>query len=43
MQIILSINDTIKKDEVLNLYNTNNWSAAKKPEQLLMALQNSHK
>jgi len=42
MEIAFSINDTIKTDEVLNLYKANNWSAANKPEQLLMALNNSH-
>jgi len=42
MKITLSIKDTVTTDEVLNLYNANNWSAAKKPKQLLMALNNSH-
>jgi len=42
MDTKISITDKIETDEVMKLYNANNWSAANKPEQLLNALRNSH-
>lgn len=42
MEIIISPNDTINKDEVVSLYKENGWSAASKPESLLNALRHSH-
>lgn len=43
MEILISMNDQINTEEVLELYLANNWSSAKKPEQLLSALRNSHR
>ena len=31
----ISLNDHIQKDEVLDLYRANGWSAAEKPDKLL--------
>lgn len=42
MNIILSENKNIDKEKILSLYEKNKWSAAKKPEALVNALQNSH-
>ncbi|RTZ95462.1 MAG: GNAT family N-acetyltransferase [Deltaproteobacteria bacterium] len=42
MQIQISLNDHIKEKEVIAIYQANQWSSAKKPKQLLAALQNSH-
>ena len=42
IQIELSLEDTIRNDEVLELYRANQWSSADKPEQLLAALRGSH-
>jgi len=42
MEITIAINDSVEKDEVLNLYKANQWSAAKKPEELINALRSSH-
>ncbi|HFK9538223.1 TPA: GNAT family N-acetyltransferase [Acinetobacter baumannii] len=42
MEILISMKDQINTEEVLELYLANNWSSAKKPEQLLSALRNSH-
>lgn len=38
----ISLDDDIQKDEVLELYRANGWSAAEKPDKLLPALRNSH-
>ena len=38
----ISLNDHIQKDEVLDLYRANGWSAAEKPDKLLPALRNAH-
>ncbi len=38
----VSLNDHIQKDEALDLYRANGWSAAEKPDKLLPALRNSH-
>ena len=37
----ISLEDTFETDEVLELYQANNWSSAKKPERLIPALKNS--
>src|SRR5690606_2065966 len=42
MKIDIEINGAIEESEVVNLYRSNNWSSAEKPEQLLPALRNSH-
>lgn len=42
MQTLLSFNDSLSESEVLEIYEGNNWSSAKKPEDLLAALHNSH-
>ena len=42
MEITISLSDSIERNEVLELYKTNNWSAANKPQSLLLALNNSH-
>lgn len=42
MKTIVSVTDRIDREEVLELYSANNWSAADKPDQLLSALNNSH-
>lgn len=42
MEILISINDQIQKDEILKLYVANDWSSAQKPELLIPALMNSH-
>ena len=42
MEIDIKINDVIEEREVIELYRSNNWSSAEKPEQLLPALRNSH-
>lgn len=42
MEILISMNDQIHQEEVLELYFANNWSSAQKPEQLIPALGNSH-
>jgi len=42
MKIIISLNDSINFDEVINIYKANHWSSANKPQQLLDALRNSH-
>ncbi len=41
MLVQISNKDVIQKDEVVDLYRANRWSAAKKPDQLLAALRNS--
>lgn len=42
MNATISLSDTIAEAEVIELYEANGWSSAKKPEQLLAALNNSH-
>ncbi|MES2676108.1 MAG: GNAT family N-acetyltransferase [Pseudomonadota bacterium] len=42
MEIEIKINDAIEEREVVELYRLNNWSSADKPNQLLLALRNSH-
>lgn len=42
MKLRIQLDDQIQEDEVLALYNANEWSSAQKPEQLLPALRNSH-
>ena len=41
-KLILSENRNIPVDKIIALYSANHWSAAKKPEELCSALQNSH-
>ena len=42
MQIVISLSDTLEREEVLALYKANSWSSAEKPDVLLAALRNSH-
>ena len=42
MTVHISLDDAIGEDEVLALYQANQWSSADKPQQLLAALCNSH-
>lgn len=42
MNIDIEINGIIDEAEVIELYEANEWSSAKKPIQLLAALRNSH-
>jgi GNAT superfamily N-acetyltransferase len=42
MHVEVSMQDTIEQSEVVALYRANEWSSAKKPDQLLAALRNSH-
>jgi GNAT superfamily N-acetyltransferase len=42
MQATISLDDSIETAEVVDLYESNAWSSARKPEQLLSALRNSH-
>jgi GNAT superfamily N-acetyltransferase len=42
MDVEIQINSNIEEDEVIALYQANEWSSAEKPEQLIPALQNSH-
>ena len=39
---VISLNDSIRTDEVIELYRANNWSSADKPSELVAALRNSH-
>ena len=41
MELELSLEDSIETDEVIELYKTNDWSSAEKPEKLIPALKNS--
>ena len=41
MDLELSLEDDIETDEVIDLYKTNGWSSAEKPEKLMPALKNS--
>lgn len=42
MSTIISINDSIFENEVLEVYQANEWSSASRPKELLAALNNSH-
>lgn len=42
MSVAVSLNDSLSDEEVLALYKANAWSSAEKPQQLLVALRNSH-
>lgn len=42
MEIRLSEDRDIDRDQILNLYKANKWSSAEKPDELLNALKNSH-
>jgi len=42
MQTEISLTDSISEDEVVEIYQRNEWSSAEKPEQLMAALRNSH-
>jgi len=42
MDVEIEINGGIEKNEVIALYQENKWSSAEKPDQLILALQNSH-
>jgi len=42
MDITITLDDTINKNEVVTLYKKMKWSAASKPDELLKALRNSH-
>lgn len=42
METEISLHDILETDEVVDLYRANGWSSARKPEQLLAALRNSH-
>ena len=42
MEIILKDTFEINKQDVIEIYEANNWSSAQKPKQLIQALLNSH-
>jgi GNAT superfamily N-acetyltransferase len=42
MNFVVSLNDAIEVDEVIDLYAANGWSSANKPVELMSALRNSH-
>ena len=42
MNVVVSSNDAIDTDEVIDLYRANGWSSADRPVELLAALRNSH-
>ena len=42
MDVKISLSDQIQEHETLALYLANDWSAAKRPKELLAALKNSH-
>ena len=42
MNLVIETNATIDQAEVVELYALNEWSSAKKPEQLMQALRHSH-
>ena len=42
MDISIEINEKLTEDEVVSLYQSNEWSSAEKPKQLIAALENSH-
>jgi len=41
MDLEVSLEDNFETDEVIELYKTNGWSSAEKPEKLISALKNS--
>jgi GNAT superfamily N-acetyltransferase len=41
MDLEVSLENDIETDEVIDLYKTNGWSSAEKPEKLIPALKNS--
>jgi GNAT superfamily N-acetyltransferase len=41
-QLTIATQDEITREEVLRLYEANEWSSATRPDQLLAALRNSH-
>ena len=41
-EAIISLDDRIEPEEVVELYRANGWSSAEKPVELLAALRNSH-
>ncbi len=42
MDIEITLNGPIEASEVIELYRSNGWSSAEKPDQLIPALKNSH-
>lgn len=42
MDATISLEDLIEEQEVIELYQANDWSSAEKPAQLLAALRGSH-
>jgi len=42
MDVNITLDDKINTDEIVNLYNSNNWSSANKPKLLMSALRASH-
>ena len=42
MNIEVTLTDSINEEEVIDLYKANGWSSAKKPDELMAALRNSH-
>jgi GNAT superfamily N-acetyltransferase len=42
MNSVVSLNDSIEKNEAIGLYEANGWSSAHKPVELMSALRNSH-
>jgi len=42
MDVEIEINGKIEQNEVVALYQANQWSSAEKPDQLIAALQGSH-
>jgi GNAT superfamily N-acetyltransferase len=42
VEVEVEINGKIKEAEVIDLYKSNAWSSAEKPEKLMPALQSSH-
>jgi GNAT superfamily N-acetyltransferase len=42
MIVEVTLKDSIAEEEVIDLYEANNWSSAKKPNELMAALRNSH-
>lgn len=42
MKPVVSLGDSVARDEVVDLYRANAWSSADKPDELLAALRGSH-
>ncbi|MFT3757922.1 GNAT family N-acetyltransferase [Thauera sp.] len=42
MNVVISLEDAIGQDEVIELYRANGWSSADKPTELMAALRGSH-